>query len=302
MLPRMKIIVAGGTGFVGQPLVDALALDHDVKVLSRDASRVPRKRGIEWQPGRPGPWQKSVAESDAVVNLAGESIADGRWTDARKQAILDSRVAATTAITEAMASSDRKGRVLVSASAIGFYGSRGDEVLTEKSEPGSDFLAGVVRKWEAAASAANPTVRVVILRFGIILGKDGGALPKMMLPFRLFAGGPTGNGQQWMSWVSLEDVVTMIRWAVDTSAVEGTFNATAPEPVRNREFASTLGSVMKRPSFMPAPAPALRLALGEMADALLLGSQKVIPERAISEGYGFRDTELRPALERILGR
>ncbi len=296
----MKIIVAGGTGFVGQPLVDALAADHDVRVLSRNASRVPQKRGIEWQPGSPGPWQQSVAEADAVVNLAGESIADGRWTDARKQAILDSRITATTAITQAMASSDRKGRVLVNASAIGFYGSRGDEVLTEKSEPGSDFLSDVVRKWEAAAGAANPAVRVVILRFGIILGKDGGALPKMMLPFRLFAGGPTGNGQQWMSWVSLEDIVSMIRWAIETPAVQGTFNATAPEPVRNREFASTLGSVMKRPSFVPAPAPALRLALGEMADALLLGSQRVIPERTASEGYGFRDTELRPALARIL--
>ncbi len=298
----MKIIVAGGTGFVGQPLVDALADDHDVSVLSRNASKVRDGRGIEWDPGRPGPWQKDVADADVVVNLAGESIADGRWTEARKKAILDSRIAATTAITTAMRMSDRKGRALVNASAIGFYGSRGDEVLTEESTGGDDFLADVVRKWEAAANAASPLARLVILRFGIILGRDGGALPKMMIPFRLFAGGPTGSGRQWMSWISLEDIIEMIRWAIETPEVRGTYNATAPEPVRNREFAEALGSVMKRPSFIPAPAPALRLALGEMADALLLGSQRVIPKRAIGESFEFRDVSLGPALEGILDR
>ena len=295
----MKIVVAGGTGFIGEPLVESLAREHEVAVLSRNPAKVRVGRGVAWDPRSNGPWQSEVAAADAVVNLAGENIGAGRWTAARKKAILDSRINATSAIAAAMRQDSRPGRTLVNASAIGYYGSRGDETLTEKAHAGNGFLADVVKRWEAAAREVNDAARLVIPRFGIVLG-DGGALSKMMIPFRMFAGGPTGNGLQWMSWISRDDLIRLLRWAIETPGVSGVYNAVAPEPVRNKEFASTLGDVMKRPSFMPAPAAALRLALGEMGQALLLDSQRVVPERTVHDGFEFGDPTLRPALEKIL--
>ena len=297
----MKIVVAGGTGFIGEPLVESLAREHDVAVLSRNPAKVRAGRGVGWDPASKGAWQAEVAAADAVVNLAGENIGAGRWTPARKKAILDSRIDATSAITSAMRLDSRPGRTLVNASAIGYYGSRGDETLTEKAHAGTGFLADVVKRWEAAAKEVDDVVRLVIPRFGIVLG-DGGALSKMMIPFRMFAGGPTGNGLQWMSWISRDDIIGLIQWAIENPGISGVYNAVGPEPVRNREFASTLGEVMKRPSFMPAPAPALRLALGEMGQALLLDSQRVVPERTLHDGFEFRDSSLRPVLERTVRR
>lgn len=299
ILLLMKIVIAGGTGFIGGALVETLARDHEVAVLSRNPSKVRKGRGIQWDAVSDGPWQREVADADAIINLAGENVGGGRWTAARKKKILDSRINATSAIVRALLESDRKDHTLVNASAIGYYGSRGDEILTERAHAGSGFLADVVTQWEAAANEAEDAVRLVIPRFGIVLG-DGGALEKMMIPFRMFAGGPTGNGLQWMSWVTREDIIRLIQWAIATPGASGVYNASAPEPVRNREFASTLGEVMKRPSFLPAPAPALRLALGEMGQALLLDSQRVVPERTMAEGFEFRDTSLRPALEKIV--
>jgi uncharacterized protein (TIGR01777 family) len=296
----VKIVVAGGTGFIGEPLVESLSPAHDVAVLSRNPGKVRKGRGVQWDPLSGGPWQDELASADAVINLAGESIGDGRWTKERKRALLQSRLDATNAIASVLLSHPRPDRVLVNASAIGFYGSRGDDELDEQSSPGNDFLAGVVREWEAAARRAEPAARVVIVRFGIVLGPEGGALEKMLLPFKLFGGGPMGNGRQWMSWVDREDVLAIIRWAIENQSARGVYAAVAPHPVRNVEFARALGRALHRPSFMPAPAPALRLALGEMADGLLLSSQRVLPRRLTAEGYEFRSPELGPALERIV--
>jgi uncharacterized protein (TIGR01777 family) len=269
-------------------------------VLSRNPQKVRKGRGVKWDPRSDGPWKDELASADAVINLAGESIGDGRWTDERKRALLQSRLDATNAIASVLLSHPRADRALVNASAIGFYGSRGDEELDEQSSPGNDFLAGVVKEWEAAARRAEPAARVVLVRFGIVLGPGGGALEKMLLPFKMFGGGPMGNGRQWMSWIDRQDVLAIIRWAVENENARGVYAATAPNPVRNVDFARALGRALHRPSFMPAPAPALRLALGEMADALLLSSQRVLPRRLTAEGYEFRSPELGATLERIV--
>ena len=297
----MKIVVAGGSGFIGTSLVRELASAHDLAVLSRNPERVAVGRGVRWDPAVAGAWQDEVASANVVVNLAGENVGAGRWTEGRKRAIHDSRVVSTSAIVEALRAAPAHPRVLVNASAVGIYGSRGDEELDESSAPGSGFLADVVRDWEAAARGAEEVARVVLLRFGVVLAPEGGALEKMLLPFRLFAGGPAGSGQQWMSWVSSTDAVRAIRWAIDTPAARAAYNLTSPLPVRNFDFARTAGRILRRPSFLPAPAPALRLALGsEMAEALLLGSQRVVPRRLEREGFTFSDRELEPALRRML--
>ena len=262
----MKIAVSGGTGFIGQALAARLRERGDeVLVLPRN-------------------WTAAgdVASADAVINLAGENVAGGRWTAKRKRRILESRLKETDALVNA------RPRALISASAVGFYGPRGDEVLDESANAGSGFLADVTRQWEAAAHRADEFARVVIFRFGVVLGRDGGALKQMMLPFRFGAGGPIGSGRQWMSWVDREDVLRAIEWAINHPAVRGTYNITAPEPVRNRDFAHALGRAMHRPSFLPTPGFALRLVFGEMADEMLLGGQRVVPNRTTREGFSFR--------------
>lgn len=289
----MKIVVSGGSGFLGRPLVTSLLHQgHDVAVLSRNPARVLAGRGVLWMHDYASGWEIEVRSADAVINLAGESIAERRWTEERKRRLVESRIVATEALARALESSPDRSRVLVNASAIGYYGSRGDEVLTERSAPGDDFLARLARSWETAAMSASAARRVVILRFGIVLARDGGALPEMMRPFKLFAGGPMGNGRQWMSWIDRDDALAMLVWALANRSVEGPLNATSPNPVRNGDFAKQLGRVMRRPAIVPAPAAALRLAVGEMADSLLLGSARVLPENALSRGFEFRYPEL----------
>lgn len=299
----MKIVVAGGTGFLGQPLVRTL-LDRgdDVSVLTRHPSSVRAGRPLVWDGRSQGAWSDEAESAGAVINLAGENIADGRWTDERKRRLTDSRLSATSALVEAMRRSPANARVLVNASAVGYYGTARDQELDESSQRGNGFLAGLVDQWEAAAREAEPVARVVMLRFGVILAGDGGALRKMMLPFRFGAGGPIGDGQQWMSWIDREDVIRMILWAIDREDVRGAFNATSPNPVRNRDFARELGRAMHRPSFMPTPAFALRAAFGEMADEVLIGGQRVLPARAMKEGFTFAVPTLSESLERAVTR
>lgn len=296
----MKIAVAGGTGFIGTPLVHRLsAAGHEVVVLTRKV-RAGTVRQVEWDGRSPGLWAADVASADAVVNLAGESIADGRWTEARKKRLVESRLRATGALVEAMRSAPAKPRAFVSASAIGYYGLHGDEFLDESSARGSGFLADLSAAWEAAAREAEGFARLCIVRFGVVLAKDGGALDKLLLPFRLGVGGPAGNGRQWMSWVDRDDAVSLVQWLVGNDHARGVFNATGPEPVTSREFARVLGHALGRPAILPAPAFALRLAFGEMADEVLLGGQRVLPRRTVEGGFAFEAATLAASLTRQL--
>ncbi|HYK04015.1 MAG TPA: TIGR01777 family oxidoreductase [Thermoanaerobaculia bacterium] len=299
----MKIVVAGGSGFIGEALVKRLvARGDDVAVLTRDASRLRAWRPLVWDARTQGSWSEAVAGADAVVNLAGESIADGRWTEARKRRLVDSRLNATRAIVEALRRAPSPRRALVNASAVGFYGDRQDEELDESSSKGEGFLAQLVDHWEAAAREAEPHARLVVLRFGVVLATGGGALQKMLLPFKLGAGGPIGSGNQWMSWIERDDAVRMVEWAIDNEDARGVYNATAPQPVRNREFAKALGRAVSRPAFMPAPGFALKLAFGQMAEEALLAGQKVLPRRAEREGFRFELPSIDAALARALGK
>jgi uncharacterized protein len=301
----MKILVTGATGLVGGALVAALARDgHMVCRLVRPATRTEGGAAgtfdVAWNPETEELGGAAVG-AEAVVNLGGASIADGRWTETRKNLLRTSRIDATRALVAALGKMNTKPDVLISASAIGFYGNRGDETLTEKSEPGNDFLAGLAKDWEAEALRAEAfRTRVVLARFGIILAKHGGALPKMMLPFKFGLGGRIGDGKQWMSWVALEDVVEILRLALTKRELRGAINVVSPEPVTNAAFTKSLANAMHRPALFPAPAFVLRLTLGEMADALLLGSQRVLPETLLNAGYRFADTSLAPALKRII--
>jgi uncharacterized protein (TIGR01777 family) len=314
----MKIVVTGSTGLVGTALVKSLARDgHTVCRLVRRETSTGKKEAekqrpagqvidVAWDPEDPGASsladsQEKVDGAAGVVNLSGASIAGGRWTTERKMQLRSSRVRTTHALVAALEKAKVRPKVFVSASAIGIYGNRGDEVLKEESKNGDDFLAGLAREWEAEASKAQALgARVVLTRFGIILARHGGALPQMMRPFQFFAGGKVGSGRQWMSWVTLEDVVAIVRLALENAAVSGVVNVVAPQPVRNAEFTKELARAMHRPAIFPAPAFALRLALGEMADALLLASQRVTPQRLTSLGYQFQHPDLPAALAHVL--
>jgi uncharacterized protein len=303
----MKILMTGSTGLVGTALVSALARDgHTVCRLLRPQSAVlgGSKEGFDvpWNPAT-GELGGAGVGADAVVNLAGASIVGGRWTKARKELLRTSRIDTTRALVSALAKMHARPRVLVSASAIGIYGDRGDELLTEDSKPGAGFLAGLAQEWEAEALKAEALgIRVVLGRFGIILAQHGGALARMLLPFKLGLGGRLGSGKQWMSWITLEDVVTIIRVAMENGAVRGAINVVAPQPVQNAEFTHVLAKVLRRPTLFPAPALALRLALGETADALLLSSQRVKPRALEKLGYRFLHPELSAALNSVLQR
>ncbi len=298
----MHIVIAGGSGFLGEPLVRRLlARGDDVAVLSRNPARVRAGRGVRWDGKTQGAWSQEVANAGAIVNLAGENVGEGRWTDARKQQLVASRLDATLAIVEALRNAPPRDRTLVNASAVGYYGfSRGDELFDENGTRGPGFLAELVEKWEAAAREAEPMVRLVLLRFGVVLGPEGGALKKMMLPFKFGAGGPVGNGEQWMSWIDRDDAVRFVEWAIDNRNARGIYNATAPEPVRNRDFTRSLGRALHRPAFMPAPAFALKAAFGQMADEVLLGGQRVVPRRAEREGFVFEIPTLDASFARHL--
>ncbi len=298
----MNIVVAGGTGFIGEPLVRALEGRGEVVVLSRDPSKVRAGRGVAWHPPAPGAWREDVGAADVVINLAGENIGQGRWTAERKQRIVASRLDATNALVDAMRSGPAKPRTFVSASAVGYYGSRGDEVLDEGATSGSGFLADVVKRWEEAAHAADAVARTVILRFGVVLAPEGGALRQMLPPFRMGVGGPLGSGRQWMSWIDRADLVRVVSWCIDREEARGVYNVTAPAPVTNRQFTRVLGRAVHRPAFLPVPAIALRVLFGEMADEMLLAGQRVVPARLEREGFSFGSAELEPALERLAGR
>lgn len=299
----MRIVVAGGSGFLGRALVAAARRDgHHVVVLTR---RPRNPNDIQWVPdddplaNGPVAWRRALDDAAAVVNLAGEAIAARRWTEARKKAILESRVKATRTLVAAIKEARRAPDVLISASAIGFYGPHEDESLTEESAPGSDFLATVCQSWEAEADKASTATRVVRIRSGMVLAKDGGALPRLALPFRLFVGGKVGSGRQLVSWIHRDDWVSMVRWALAKDSVSGPLNLTAPEPVTNAEFARVLGRVLRRPAIIPAPAFALRIAFGEMADSMILAGQRVLPQQAQTRGFEFKYPLLDGALRAI---
>jgi uncharacterized protein (TIGR01777 family) len=295
----MHVIITGAGGLIGGALARHLRDDgHVVTPLRRGgpASAPPR-----WDPYAGDVDWGDIDRVDAVVHLAGESIAGGRWTRARKRRILDSRVKGTRALVAALADLPARPRVLVCASAIGFYGDRGDEPLDEQSAGGRGFLADVCRQWEAEALAARAMgVRVVNARIGVVLSAHGGALPRMLTPFRLGLGGVIGDGSQVMSWVSLDDLVRMLAFCIGHDELDGPVNLVAPAPATNRAFTKTLGRVLRRPAALPLPAPLLRLLLGEMADALLLASAHVKPRRLTEAGYTWRHAALEPALRDIL--
>jgi uncharacterized protein len=301
----MKIVIAGGTGFLGQPLAHALATDgREVVVLTRRSPAPPATREarfVTWRPDSDGgAWTAEIDGAGAVVNLAGESIAARRWSNAQKARILDSRVQATRSLAGAVRAAPRPPLAFVSGSAVGYYGPLGDEIATEAKPAGSDFLATVCAKWESeAVHGARAASRVACIRTGLVIEKDGGALPRMVLPFRLCAGGPLGSGRQYLPWIHRDDWIALVRWAIDTPAASGPINATAPHPVTSTEFSRALGRALHRPSFMPAPAFALRLALGEMAEALLLSGQRAVPEKAQLLGFRFRYAQLDQALGAI---
>lgn len=296
----MKILVTGATGLVGNALVPLLAGGgHEVVHMGRSA---PEAGDVRWDP-EGGVLDAGALEGlDAVVHLAGENIATGRWTAEKKRRIRDSRVRGTRLLAETLAGLERPPGVLVSASAIGFYGDRGDEELTEASPAGAGFLPDVCREWEAATEAAQGKgIRVVHARLGVVLGTGGGALAKMLTPFKLGAGGIIGNGRQYMSWITLDDTVAALAHLVATDSAAGPVNVVAPAAVTNHEFTKTLGRVLRRPTLFPMPGFAARLAFGEMADALLLASTRVKPTALLESGYAFRHGSLEEGLRHVIG-
>jgi uncharacterized protein len=297
----MKILISGATGLVGTKLTAALRADgHTVAHLVRPGAAL-LPGNVPWNPAAGLLDPAALEGADAVVNLSGASIGDGRWTPARKQVLRSSRVDSTRVLVDALAQMKRKPRVLVSASATGIYGDRGDEVLTESSAPGEDFLAKLARDWEAAAKRAEANgIRTVLARSGVILSTSGGALARMLPPFKLCLGGRLGTGKQWMSWVAMEDVLGILRAAIADERYSGPINMVSPNPVQNAEFTRALAEMLHRPAIFPAPAFALRMALGEMADALLLSSQRAHPERVLAAGYPFRFNHIEPALRALL--
>ena len=302
----MRVLVTGATGFVGHRLLAKL---DSPMVLSRKAAKAEaalKEFGVEafdWDPLKGPPPQVAFEGIDAVIHLAGDPVASGRWTKAKKARIRDSREIGTRNLVDGLAALPRKPAVLVSASAVGIYGDRGDEELTEASRPGSDFLAEVCLAWEREAiRAAEMGMRVATIRIGIVIGRGGGALAKMLTPFKLGLGSPLGSGRQYMPWIHIDDLVEMILFAVHEDSVIGPLNCVAPSPVTNREFTKTLGRVLKRPTFMPAvPGFVLKTMLGEFAE-VLLASQRVVPQATLARGFAFRFRELEPALRDVLGR
>jgi len=302
----MRVVITGGSGLIGSAVARELGgAGHEVVVLSRDPSKVtlpPNTRAVEWD-GKTGEgWASLLDAGTAIVHLAGESIAAGRWTAEKKRRIRASRVESGAAVMAAIRKAKEKPRVLLQGSAVGYYGPCGDEVVTEShppGPPGQDFLAEVCVEWETStAEAESLGVRRAELRTGVVLSGDGGALPKMALPFRLGAGGPLGGGRQWFPWIHLADEVGAIRFLLEREDARGPFNLTAPEPLTNRDFSRALGRALHRPSLAPAPGFALRLVLGEMADMLLHG-QRAVPQRLLEMGYVFRYPEALAALRNL---
>lgn len=300
----MRVVITGGSGLIGRALARDLAGGHEVILLSRDPDRVeglpPGVRAARWD-GRTGQgWASLLSGETAIVHLAGESVAQGRWTAAKKRRIRDSRVISGQAVMDALRQAPVKPRVLVQASAVGYYGGRGDEVLPEDAPPGGDFLAAVCQEWEAStAEAESLGVRRAVARTGIVLAPEGGALPAMSLPFKMMIGGRLGDGRQWFPWIHRDDEVGALRFLIEREDARGAFNLTAPHPVTNRELTRTLARVLGRPAVLPVPALALRLAVGEMAGSLLQG-QRAVPSRLLELGYTFRWPDLESALRNLM--
>lgn len=300
----MKVAITGATGFVGTRLVQRLQAEgNQVLVLTRNPSTAksvfPNLEIIAYTPTESGSWQQAIAGSDAVVNLAGAPIAEGRWTPERKQEILNSRKLSTQKLVEAISQANPKPAVLVNASAIGYYGTSETATFDESSPSGNDFLAKVCQEWEAEAQKVKATgTRLVVLRLGIVLGK-GGALAKMLPPFQLFAGGPIGSGRQWFSWIHRDDLVNLILFSLSHPEINGVFDATAPNPIRMTEFCDTLGQVLNRPSWLPVPGLALEVLLGDGAMVVLEG-QQVLPQRTLASGFKYQYPTVKQALEQIL--
>ena len=297
----MRILVSGSHGLVGKALSNSLTNEgHEVVRLVRH-ERSFAALEVEWHPNQGRIDSQHLEGLDAVVHLAGESIASGRWSEEKKRSIRESRTKGTALLSESLARLSRPPSVFLSASAIGYYGNRGDELLSETSPPGNDFLAGVCVEWEAATKpAVEKGIRTVLTRFGIILDGEGGALAKMLTPFRMGIGGRIGDGKQWMSWIALADVVIGLKFLIAGESIHGPVNLVSPNPVTNAEFTRTLGRTLSRPTIFPVPAFGARLAFGEMADALLLSSQKVAPSVLADKGFRFSWPTLEPALKHIL--
>lgn len=297
----MRVAISGVTGLIGGALAKSLMKDrHEVIGLTRRTKLAEPMRTVSWDVGSNRFDASGLEGVDAVVHLAGEPVAQ-RWNAATKSRIRDSRVNGTRLLVEGLKSLSTRPKVLVSGSAVGYYGARGDESLTETSASGDDYLAEVCREWEAEAQTAEQlNIRCVLPRIGIVLSTHGGALKKMLTPFKLGVGGPVGDGKQYMSWIHIVDVVGILRYSLENESLTGPINATAPAPVTNAEFTKSLGRAVHRPAFLPAPGFALRLAFGEMADALLLAGQRVFPEKTVASGYAFRFGALDPALRDIV--
>lgn len=305
----MKVAITGATGLVGQRLVERLHKAHEIYVFTRNeakaqktfpASRYPNLKITVYQPTASGAWQDVLAGCDGVVNLAGAPIADQRWTESYKQEILTSRAVGTQKVVAAIAQAERRPQVLINTSAVGYYGTSETQVFDETSASGDDFLAEVCRQWESAAlQAKDHGTRTVILRFGIVLAKEGGALQKMLLAFNTFIGGPLGTGKQWVSWVHRDDVVSLIETALTNNQWDGIYNATAPNPVTMADLANALGSVISRPSWLPVPGFVLELLLSDGAKVVLEG-QKVLPKRTQEQGFSFKFPTVKEALIDLL--
>jgi uncharacterized protein len=299
----MKILITGSTGLVGTALAqDLLRAGHTVCRLVRPGTSPGSSPGfdVSWNPAT-GELGGAAVGADAVVNLAGASIADKRWTPQRKQVLRSSRVDTTRALVQALAKMSARPSVLISASATGIYGNRGDETLTESSQPGNDFLSEIAKEWESEALKAEALgIRVVRARFGVILSKQGGALPQMLRPFQFFVGGKIGPGTQWLSWITLDDVTAILRLAIENASVTEALNVVSPQLVTNAQFTKILAAALHRPALFPAPAFALRLILGEMADTLLLSSQRVQPAQLQKLNYQFAHPDLAAALTSLL--
>ena len=301
-----RIVITGATGFIGRALCRALHADYEVVALSRDAKKAVGivgdvARVVEWDGRTTSGWSGEVVGAHAVVNLAGESVAAGRWSRSKKDTIRQSRLQSARAIIEAIDIARTRPAVLVQASAIGYYGSRADETLDEDATMGKGFLADVCRRVEAVAARSEALgVRHVVIRTGVVLGTDGGALPRLMAPFRFFLGGHVGSGRQWFSWISLQDEVRAIRFLIENGQAQGAFNLTAPEPVTMKVFCRTLGKVLGRPAWTAVPGPVVGLLAGEMAREVLLAGQKVVPKRLLEAGFAFEHPDARGALAAVI--
>ncbi|MHC4581008.1 MAG: TIGR01777 family oxidoreductase [Planctomycetota bacterium] len=304
---KKRILITGATGFVGRPLSLELAkAGYEVVALSRRRDEAQnifagRVKVIEWDAATASRWSASAEGALAIVNLAGDNIGAGRWTEKKKKLILKSRLNAGAAVTEAIRSAKHRPQVLIQASGVGYYGDRGDELLDENSSNGAGFLADVARQWEASITeVAEAGVRLTTVRLGVVFGPHGGVMSRLTPPFRFFVGGHPGSGRQWLPWVHIKDVIGVVRFLIESADCKGPFNVTAPDPIRSKDFYNLLGKAMHRPAFFPMPAFALKMALGEMATELLLPSTRVVPRKLLEAGYDFRFCDPAAAFSDIL--